>query len=1129
MLRGKKREKRDAGILTGNSRVRAKARAMIYMPTETDVVPKESFDNAIKRCKALRHDSTSTWYQADVLYHVEVRQRPRMHQLAHDTSNSSDRYLALIRKKNPLTQVSTTIYIVQITVRGTGEDMDVQIRHAFELASLKAIDSIDDRTTEEGENENELVFVFPQLDVALFFDTERAKSECTWVLVKVARSVYSVDISYDYKLDLESVGYAFVTSGKLQNFPLLHKVGIGSTVGDMFAEEEMEADQVMTELHWAGQHDFSFLSTEELLQALEKQNTSLQDEIIDFLLKWEEDDGAGSAGMSRMSLAPLTFSEGTGVSRLAGDTVDVLDALNSVDEDLEGVDGWLGDQIDQLNFIQSKLFKIESESGNLETGYSNLSSVQKIVDEVILTLQLSDADEKCLRSCMTLVQQVLGAPDLTDADVKLAPLVTSLSNIQKALKMKGNEMPNGEGMSATIWSALQTISAIAIQRGKLLELSDACHLMLANGSMNIFEGVLKHKSLSKKSKTTVVVTYQLSGILDVIVPKLNNFKNYALGEDIQKNQALTAQRTYHSALSDFLPLLELILEYSKFQPIGGVQHDSQNYSNDMQPWNKLILANYVAAGESLFYGPLIKSLFAELNSLMGSRRSPLTMKTVKSFYPSKAKGASTAITDQIAEKDKEILYFRTPRTSVNSQSPALTPWEALEVAIVVLAPVITREEGFFQSIFHCEDKGLGYDRTAKGEVVVFRNETDAAVNADANSNQAGSAVLPGTRANPSLAPELDSKVAQLPALETYLNDMLQDAPICFNKLIHNIDHSLFGGHSSDTDGMDAIAMLAVIQNFMIRNKIPHDPPRWNEQLAAAAMAGGGEGRGSKHEYSMYLASMLYRIRTSLMGSVKLYLDQNVAWLEQQVADPKQAAVFAPVNRFPSLLVCILSITSRLLDGTVLPCVDELIFVLTRELLKWIIKIAKINPKYQDVVLMRNMAYFEEIIGTIIKEYQNTGNGTGVSATVSLLQSFVIYAGEQRRAAEKSYIRWMLSYELPELASIASRMEGLGERVKMEELALYVRRKDVLSVVNGLDSRTLETAISHMKTRTRKHLGADATEDIFYNGRTLCERTWEALALSMENMLTKLAESALASYQISLLVQPDAVKAMFGKM
>ena len=40
--------------------------------------------------------------------------------------------------------------------------------------------------------------------------------------------------------------------------------------------------------------------------------------------------------------------------------MNLLQAINSVDHDLEGVDAWLGDQIDQLNSVQSRLFLIES-------------------------------------------------------------------------------------------------------------------------------------------------------------------------------------------------------------------------------------------------------------------------------------------------------------------------------------------------------------------------------------------------------------------------------------------------------------------------------------------------------------------------------------------------------------------------------------------------------------------------------------------------------------------------------------------------------------------------------------------------------------------------------------------------
>ena len=149
-------------------------------------------------------------------------------------------------------------------------------------------------------------------------------------------------------------------------------------------------------------------------------------------------------------------------------------------------------------------------------------------------------------------------------------------------------------------------------------------------------------------------------------------------------------------------------------------------------------------------------------------------------------------------------------------------------------------------------------------------------------------------------------------------------------------------------------------------------------------------------------------------------------------------------------------------------------------------------------------------------------------TLRNLQPFLVFASDERDAAEERYIRWMIQYEFSALSSIYSRMEGLGERVKMEELALYVRRKDVIVVVNELDAKKMENGISNMRHRMKKHVSNDS-EEMSVNGQTLCQRTWEALGDRLRSVLVKLGDAAQASYQITLLVQPEAVKKIFGKI
>jgi hypothetical protein len=279
---------------------------------------------------------------------------------------------------------------------------------------------------------------------------------------------------------------------------------------------------------------------------------------------------------------------------------------------------------------------------------------------------------------------------------------------------------------------------------------------------------------------------------------------------------------------------------------------------------------------------------------------------------------------------------------------------------------------------------------------------------------------------------------------------------------------------------------------------------------------------------MYWASLLYRIRSVLISKLKLYLKYNIGVIDALKADPKTAAVLSPMARLPTIIVTILSMTSKLIDEATLPCVDELIFSLSREVLHWTTTVSEQNSKYKDIVLIHNFSYFTATIESFINDKSSWGGSTGVHMTLRNLQPFLVFASDERDAAEEWYVRWMIQYEFSALSSIYSRMEGLGERVKMEELALYVRRKDVIVVVNELDAKKMENGISNMRHRMKKHVSNDS-EEMSVNGQTLCQRTWEALGDRLRSVLVKLGDAAQASYQITLLVQPEAVKKIFGKI
>ena len=93
--------------------------------------------------------------------------------------------------------------------------------------------------------------------------------------------------------------------------------------------EEAEEEILLEELDWSKVGN----DPKEIQVALAAQSETLNTEIIDFLLQWEEDENVGK------SLPD---------SKRVRDTFEVLDALSQVDNDLEGVNLWLSEQIERL-------------------------------------------------------------------------------------------------------------------------------------------------------------------------------------------------------------------------------------------------------------------------------------------------------------------------------------------------------------------------------------------------------------------------------------------------------------------------------------------------------------------------------------------------------------------------------------------------------------------------------------------------------------------------------------------------------------------------------------------------------------------------------------------------------------
>lgn len=919
-------------------------------------------------------DSTSLWFGADLIYHAIVTRRSDTGSsqqsrsgnasklLAEMTNSGSERYLAVIRKKDVL----ASVHVVQIVVR---KDTGVEFKQVWEFKTLKAV--------EYGQDDNELLLTFNAADQSFFFQSPPEKDEAAWVFVKVCKIINGYECSIGYTIDLDAISYALSQSGSLARHPLLKQIGIGGQSGDVFAEEEAEAEALLEEHNWTS-HDGAPM---DLQMKLSKESDALQMEIIDFLLQWEEDEGADPQAGGR-------------------DTLEILESLNQVDEELGRVDVWLGQQIEQLVSIQGKLVLIEAESSSLETSWQNLSTVQRMLDTLSRGLSLAREHEEVLAKPDKLFSRAVASADLVDVDSILAPLNEAISSLRLCLSLKG-ESSETSVLTQQHWRQLQIMSAVSTQRGKLLDLADKCCTVLTDMLAALFDKLLLHKALNEaggRRPSVVVQKYSFGAAIRANVGTSEGQRNYSVVQSSDNNQAMASQRTFHDALTDFLPTLEHVLELS--------------------PQAAVPICNaYVQAAHDKLYRPLIKTMFRDLQAILLPRHAVVTLANLP-----KQGAVGTGKSHEASMK-----FFR---YNINLQNALIHPWEALEVALCYLCPLVRREEAFFSAVFQLDATGMGYPPPVMPDVQLLAGQ-------------------------PSGGPALNDTPVIKSKAETMLDNL-------FGYVVERLDK--LANSASETDGVETVAMLAVLQRFMSEHLgMDIAPP------ASASAAGGSEAATSVvdplavmgsdgpkfgSECSPYLAVLMYSLRASLVKRLYVYLGEQANWLAHQRADPKKSSVLPPVAKFPSLVLQVV----ECMGGQQMECVNQLFFKLAKDLFKWIAQVASSNEKYAEVVKMHNFGFFEETVGPL---------------NIPFLQKFVTYAAQQRKEAEAKYIQWMISYEFPELSALAARMEGVGARVKPEELALYVRRKDVLHVIQLLDAKKVDAGVASMRGRLEKH--CDASE------------------------------------------------------
>jgi hypothetical protein len=630
--------------------------------------------------------------------------------------------LLLRRKETP-----KLLHLVQAVCK----ENDVDIKRSWDLPLLRAIDL--------GDDDNEFVLSFDSADYSWFVNSQADRDETVWILAQMCKVICGYDLQLGHHVDMDLIGYAARTTGALARYPLLQELLSNSVqiAGDVFSEEETEAEILLSELKWISE------APTELLHTISKQSDTLNLEIIDFLLQWEDDGGANSQSQAKVS----------GSSK---DTYKVLRALANVDTELASVDKWIDEQISHLEKTQIKLQKIENESSALETGYQNVSSIRQLVETVVTALSLSKEDEDLISNPSRVLISILQKDTLRNISKNLKPLLEALNKLQAGLCQHGKTLGN---IAPSVWKQLLTVSAVSTQRNRLSELADTFCRDVSEYFPGFVDGLMSHPNMNDPAKGRVLTVKQLSNLSQMVTAALLppgtelfprhvdleqlGFSRSGGGVSFKVGVADNSDAASHSKVPLELRSLGYVPPKCFFCATGnavstlneGMQAQSLFHTTlvsfrplftNIQDLDSSIihmLCQYYTKGpaQEKLYNPYIKAFFKGIQGLLPSGKAagnspslaniaaykaskgfdfPLKYLHNSVFYPNS--GASRqAATEAGGKKGKDKDKDREDGGS----GAQLMPWTALAIFLVTIGPIVRAEESFFTDLFQVSSMG----------------------------------------------------------------------------------------------------------------------------------------------------------------------------------------------------------------------------------------------------------------------------------------------------------------------------------------------------------------------------------------------------------------------------------------
>lgn len=636
-------------------------------------------------------NNRSVWFGSDIMYIVETLKKGKgNNDNEKKSSHKNKRYLVMLRKKG--FELGLNMLLISF------KDGELELKSNFDAKFLRAVDF--------GSDDNELMLSFDSGDQNVYVTNQNERDETIWIVVQSCKWILGNEVTVGYSIDFDSLGYKTTTNGTLSRFPILQKLisGRSTMSGDIFSDEEAEAEHLLDELNWtmaSGSTNGAGVSSVsnpvanqiDLQRLLSKQSDQLNCEIIDFLLQWEEMDEQtieeSAAAVPQRKVVSKVDSNASSSLSIGGvrDTREVLTALSLVNSELEAVDRWLGEQIERLSEIQTNLHTIEDESGALETSWQNLNIVQQVVSAVVRGYSIDTQHQELLARLPEEYFGVLLRPTSTSlaaAATLIRPVNTALSALREALDQKivgksasmiasesyvgslDDTKTNSSALSPAQWKQIQTIAAVTAQRAKLTDLADTFCSNYGDFLLGLFEALLKHKALNDGNVSIVVKQFNYQAIVEMYVtnnsggayhhhPRLNS----------NQNQFLLAQRLYHDNAEEFVGLLDHFVELSP------------NYARPL-------CEAYIRATQERLLVPLAKALFKDLHTAAALSSS--------THRGSGKVSLANCPKYHLNAKHEELISQKFQ--SASGSTGGLSAWMAVKVALLLLSPVVEDEERF---------------------------------------------------------------------------------------------------------------------------------------------------------------------------------------------------------------------------------------------------------------------------------------------------------------------------------------------------------------------------------------------------------------------------------------------------